>query len=78
VATMEQTGSGEIVAAWVPTHLADQVKEHAQAERRSVSSVVRHLIEDSFAETSGEGRMRPGGQDILARPPSGAGPKEER
>ena len=50
---MEQRGSGEIVAAWVPTCLADQVKEHAQAERRSVSSVVRHLIEDSFAD-SGE------------------------
>jgi hypothetical protein len=50
-----RTEPGEIVAAWVPTSLADQVKAAAEDERRSVSSLVRNALADTFAETRGDG-----------------------
>ncbi len=38
-----------IIASWVSTSLADRVKQEELLERRSVSSVVRLLLEENFA-----------------------------
>jgi CopG-like RHH_1 or ribbon-helix-helix domain, RHH_5 len=45
--TTAAKSTGTIVQSWVPVELADELKEHAQRERRSVSSVVRNAIEDA-------------------------------
>jgi hypothetical protein len=48
VATTEKAKPGEertIVASWVSRALADEIKRHAEAERRSVSSVIRNAVD---------------------------------
>ena len=39
-----------IVASWVPQTLADAIRQKAEAERRSVSSVVRNALQDQLRE----------------------------
>lgn len=41
---------GVVLQTWVPPDLADQVKEHAQPEQRSVSSTIRNAIIDQLRE----------------------------
>ena len=68
---------GTVLQAWVPVDLAAQVKQEAEGERRSVSSFVRHLIEDNFAAAAKAGRP-PGEFPIdLTHSGSGAGQGEE-
>jgi hypothetical protein len=43
-----------IIASWVPTDLADELKRHAEDEDRSVSAVVRRALQENFADV-GEG-----------------------
>ena len=46
--TTAAKSTGTIVQAWVPVELADELKQHAERERRSVSSVVRNAVEDAI------------------------------
>jgi len=52
VATTESKTGAEraIVASWVPRSLADEIRRMAEAERRSVSSVIRNAVEDKLRE----------------------------
>lgn len=40
---------GERVQAWVPTDLAAELRKHAAAERRSISSAIRNALEDTLS-----------------------------
>jgi hypothetical protein len=72
--TKEEKGR-EILATWVPTSLADQVKQASEGERRSVSSFVRHLLEDSFASSSpAKADRAPASGQRFTDSRSGAGP----
>ena len=42
--TDAKPGGRTIVASWVPRTLADEIKRQAEAERRSVSSVIRNAV----------------------------------
>ena len=64
---------GTVLQAWVPVELADQVKQEAEAERRSVSAVVRHLIEDNFATVAAKADSASASGGFLTRSRSGAG-----
>jgi len=68
---------GTVLQAWVPVDLAAQVKREAKGERRSVSSFVRHLIEDNFAAAAKAERPATGLSNDLARSRSGAGQGED-
>ena len=48
MATMKTDPSGVRLQSWVPPALAAELKQHADAERRSVSQVVRLAIEDQL------------------------------
>jgi Ribbon-helix-helix protein, copG family len=54
--TTTAKSTGTIIHSWVPVELAAELKEHAQRERRSVSSVVRNAVEDAIV---GGARRRP-------------------
>jgi hypothetical protein len=46
----KNTGTGERLQSWVPTELAEELKRHAEGERRSISAVIRLAIEERLAE----------------------------
>jgi hypothetical protein len=48
VATQASGSTGTNVQAWVTLKLAAQLREQAVSERRSVSGVVRHALEDAL------------------------------
>jgi CopG-like RHH_1 or ribbon-helix-helix domain, RHH_5 len=48
--------TGTRIQTWVPLDLAAELKQHADRERRSVSSVVRNAVEDAIV---GAPRRRP-------------------
>jgi hypothetical protein len=51
VATTEtKTSPGVVVQSWLPTPLAHELRKHAEAERRSLSSTIRIAIEDKLRE----------------------------
>ena len=43
----ETEKTGTVVQSWVPLELAVELKQHADRERRSVSAVIRHVLEDA-------------------------------
>jgi hypothetical protein len=49
--TDQANPSHEIVATWVSSTLATELKRQAEVDRRSVSSLVRNVLQDTFAET---------------------------
>lgn len=46
----ESQKGGVVVQSWLPRSLAHELKQHAEGERRSLSSVVRLAIEDKLKE----------------------------
>jgi hypothetical protein len=46
--------TGTIVQSWVSPELAEQLRAEAEFERRSVSLLVRNLIEDRLGPPPGE------------------------
>jgi CopG-like RHH_1 or ribbon-helix-helix domain, RHH_5 len=48
--------TGARIQTWLPADLAHELKEHAERERRSVSSVIRNAVEDAVV---GVPRRRP-------------------
>jgi hypothetical protein len=49
VATQEKTG-GRVVQTWLPHPLDQELRRHAKAERRSLSSAIRIAVEDKLKE----------------------------
>jgi predicted transcriptional regulator len=50
VATETKPRSGAIVQSWVPPRLAAELKQLADRDRRSVSAIIRHALEDRLRE----------------------------
>jgi len=48
--------TGTRIQTWVPLDLAAELRQHAERERRSVSSVIRNAVEDTLV---GAPRRRP-------------------
>ncbi len=48
MATTETDTSGTVVQAWLPHQLDQELRKHAEAERRSLSSTIRLAIEDKL------------------------------
>jgi len=46
VAITEEKSSGTVVQTWLPHPLDKELRKHAEAERRSLSSAIRLAIED--------------------------------
>jgi hypothetical protein len=46
----EQTPGGRVVQSWMPVALAAELKQRAEAERRSVSALVRLCVEDQLQD----------------------------
>jgi len=46
VVATTQDSSGTVVQAWLPHPLDKELRKHAEAERRSLSSAIRLAIED--------------------------------
>ena len=42
--------TGVIVQSWVSPQLANELKRHAERERRSISAVIRIAVEDRLRE----------------------------
>jgi predicted flavoprotein YhiN len=71
---MAPKSAGQIVSTWLDASVAEGLKHQAQEERRSVSSLVRNLVEDFASATSpaGEdGDVAAGGGNL---PRSGSSP----
>ena len=49
----QQHRMGTVVQSWVPRELAAELKRRAEAERRSVSSVIRIAVEERLREKGG-------------------------
>jgi hypothetical protein len=52
----QQDSSGTVVQSWMPADLARDLKKQADAERRSVSAVVRIAVEDKLGGKRGGSR----------------------
>ena len=48
MATTGTDTSGTVVQAWLPHPLDQELRKHAEAERRSLSSTIRFAIEDKL------------------------------
>jgi hypothetical protein len=48
MATTQKERGGSVIQAWFPRPLDKQLREHAAAERRSLSSTVRLAVEDKL------------------------------
>jgi hypothetical protein len=44
--TSTERPSGAVVQAWLPHPLDQELRKHAEAERRSLSSTIRLAVED--------------------------------
>ena len=53
-----QAATGKVIQSWVPPALAEQVKQHADRERRSVSALVRIALEDQLGRSRSPGRRQ--------------------
>jgi len=56
VATTRQDSSGTVVQAWLPHPLDQELRKHAEAERRSLSSTIRLAVEDKLRAADQERR----------------------
>jgi Ribbon-helix-helix protein, copG family len=55
--TTESSGpTGTIVQSWVPVPLAEELKQLAEAERRSISATIRNCLEDRLRDRGGQER----------------------
>jgi predicted transcriptional regulator len=54
--TTSRESTGVAIQTWLPHPVARQLKELAQAERRSMSSAIRNAVEDSLRHKADEGR----------------------
>ncbi|MGZ5308658.1 MAG: ribbon-helix-helix protein, CopG family [Solirubrobacterales bacterium] len=58
-----QQSNGTVFQAWLPHPLDKELRERAEAERRSISQTIRIAVEDRLrtttSPTTGEARRRP-------------------
>jgi hypothetical protein len=59
--------NGTVFQAWLSHPLDKKLRQHAEAERRSISSVVRIAIQDQLRQNTGEGPAPLGGEPVSSR-----------
>ena len=67
-----ETSTGTIVQSWVSPQFARELKELADADGRSVSNLIRVILEENLARDGGA-TARGGGHSTFLAPSAGAG-----
>jgi hypothetical protein len=70
-----ETKAGSVLQTWLPHPLDQQLRRHAEAERRSLSSTIRLAVEDQL-RTSPTGEDRRPGAGVPRSPASGVGARK--
>jgi hypothetical protein len=74
-----QESNGTVFQAWLPHPLDKELREYAEAERRSLSQTIRLAVEDQLRQNTGEGPVPLGGKlSLPARAPGSSDGLEGR